>query len=677
MKIFLVLKNWIGDVLFELPAMEMIRSRYPDAEIIAIGPARCREVLEAHPAVTRFLVFDEKKEHRSFWKRLQFIKELRREKADQAYLFHRSRSRAFMMWLAGVKERIGYGTNRKWLLTRPVAEPHGAMHHVDYFAHMLTQAGFPRPAKAAYHFYFSSRDRSSVYRKLDTLNLKTYACFHLGANWEPKRWPARHFAVLADLLWTRWQLPVIVTGAPADHVLFEEMKRHVQNANVVSLIGETSLGELGALFERAAFVVSGDSGPMHIAAGAGARLVALFGPTDPKLTGPRGIQPAVVLSHVPQGFSVPWYGKNMPEEWLGKISPDEVFRTIEEKNWVSEDRHAHLSAMENKLAIDAPPKILVITLTNIGDVIMTTPVMSALLRQFPGTMLDVVVSPKSRELLSRHSRIKHLFVYDKKAPLREKWNFLKRLRHEPYDIVVDLRNTAIPFLVRTKKRSPLFRRHRERQATLRHLEVLKMMGLESAPARPFEFFHRSDERELMKRLRYRGCELSSRWIVVAPIAASGTKSWAMEGFRQVLDWLLKERAEKILLVGDMPQRLAMDSLTALNPERIYNVAGETSLPELAVLVSQAALVLTNDSGVMHLAYELDRPTVAIFGPTDFERYGRSGPHFRIVRTTQKCLACETSSKTQKHSCMNDIAANDVFKACLEIFASGLHSTKAG
>jgi ADP-heptose:LPS heptosyltransferase len=70
---------------------------------------------------------------------------------------------------------------------------------------------------------------------------------------------------------------------------------------------------------------------MHIASGVGARVVAIFGPTDPKLTGPRGGKESRVLHYVPEGFRVPWYGKNFPEGgWISRITPGQVFDAVEQ-----------------------------------------------------------------------------------------------------------------------------------------------------------------------------------------------------------------------------------------------------------------------------------------------------------------------------------------------------------
>ena len=78
MKILAVMKNWLGDLLFQMPALELIKQKYPSAEIFCVAPERCREILEAHPAVSGFIPFDEKASHRSWLSRIRFILELRK-----------------------------------------------------------------------------------------------------------------------------------------------------------------------------------------------------------------------------------------------------------------------------------------------------------------------------------------------------------------------------------------------------------------------------------------------------------------------------------------------------------------------------------------------------------------------------------------------------------------------
>ncbi|MCM8776154.1 MAG: lipopolysaccharide heptosyltransferase II, partial [Candidatus Omnitrophica bacterium] len=503
MKILIVTKNWLGDVLFEFPAIEMIRQQYPEAEIVCLAPERCREILEANPAIHRVIVFDERREHRSLLSRIRFVRQLRKEIWDQAYLFHRSRTRAFLLLLAGVKERIGYGTKRSWFLTKSFPEPQTPIHHVDYFLELLRRAGIPCRENIPYHFYYSDDDRQRALRLLEKHGLEDFVCFHLSANWGPKRWPPVHFAKLADLIYLRFGLKIVLTGTAQDLFLAEEMMRNVRRARVISLVGETKLGELGAIFKRAIFLVSGDSGPMHMAHGVGTPVVALFGPTHPDLTGPRGTADKIILSYIPEGYTSPWYEKKLPPDgWLSHIQPEEVMQAIEKKDWIrlrgippEKEIREPAAQPPLKFKLNRPVNnILLVTLSNIGDVILTTPVMMTLALQFPDARLTVVAGPRSRALLEKSRHIDRLVVYDKQAALRGKWNFLKELRRESYDWVIDLRNTAIPYLVRAKKRSPLFRRFHYRSKRERNLEVLKMMGLElKTDLPPFDFFHVSDE----------------------------------------------------------------------------------------------------------------------------------------------------------------------------------------
>ena len=344
-KIIVVMKNWLGDLLFQMPSLELIRQKYPGASITCIAPERCREILEAHPAVSEFMSFDEKSTHRSWLARARFFLELRKRGPwDQGYLFHRSRSRAALLLLAGVKKRIGYGKGRKGFLTQAVAEPAQPMHQLDYFFNMMKGAGFELPAVREYRFFYKEADEQTAHEILEAHGIgkdAKYICFHLGANWEPKRWPAEHFAALAEKIEEKWKLPVVVTGSTQDRPLFDAFAKEGRSLFlahqkkgpdpfIIDLVGKTSLRVSAVIYRHAACLVTGDSGPMHIASGAGARVVALFGPTDPKLTGPRGSGESLVLQYIPPGYRVPFFGKDLPEGgWLSHITPDEVLDALE------------------------------------------------------------------------------------------------------------------------------------------------------------------------------------------------------------------------------------------------------------------------------------------------------------------------------------------------------------
>lgn len=672
MKILIVTKNWLGDILFEEPAIRMVRERWPDAELVCLCPPRCREILEKNPNVTRVIEFDERGAQRSIGAKFKFVLELRKNKFDKVYLFHRSKTRAFLFWLGGVRERIGYRVKSPLFLTKAVPVPEKELHHADYFINLLEQDGFSKTQSAAYQFYFSSEDRSKALRILQQNEItEPFVCFHLGANWEPKRWPPEHFARLATLISSRSKMAIVLTGGRQDQALARQMISSALNSHPVDLTGRTSLGELAAIFSRASFVVSGDSGPMHIASGVGTRVAAVFGPTNPDLTGPRGTGEKIILTHVPEGYSSPWYGKpgeKIPQDWLAKITPEKLFSAIEEKGWLRKnEKHADVPLFSRPKRDEKSGHVLVVTLSNIGDVVLTTPVITFLARQYPKSSVTVVCGPKAAALLEKSHWVDRLVVYDKHAPLMDKWKFLKKLREHKYECVVDLRNSAIPFLVSAKRRSPVFRKFPSSQMRERHLQVLRLMGFQPDGDPEFDFFHEEDVRKILSKLNYKSAASRRNWILVAPVAASSSKTWNEAGFKQVIEKLLASRENDILLVGDSSARQVCQNLASIDRKRVFDLAGETGLRELGVLVHLSAMLLTNDSAVMHMAYEMNRPVVALFGPTNHEKYGRTGPFWNIVRRDTECSPCEKKKCRYDHKALfQELEPEKVYQACLEV-----------
>ncbi len=285
--------------------------------------------------------------------------------------------------------------------------------------------------------------------------------------------------------------------------------------------------------------------------------------------------------------------------------------------------------------------ILVVTLSNLGDVIMTTPVMMELLSRFPEAKLTAVVGPRAKCVLEKSPDIRRIVVYDKKADLLSKWSFLRELRREKYDLVVDLRNTAIPFLVSCKKRSPLFRKFTRTNMRERHLEILKMMGMEPGNLPPFRFFDAADETACFEKLAAQGIAEKNGWILVAPGAASEKKRWAADNFREVIRSLAVRTGKKVFLIGAQNERPIAETVAQGMPGTIRIFCGAMTLAETAILISRAALVIANDSAIMHLGFELGVPTVGIFGPTDHEKYGHTGPAFRIAREDGAACSCKS------------------------------------
>jgi len=322
-------------------------------------------------------------------------------------------------------------------------------------------------------------------------------------------------------------------------------------------------------------------------------------------------------------------------------------------------------------------------LSNIGDVILTTPVIMALMRRFPEAKITVVVGPRAQGILQRSSGLYKVVIYDKKASLFSKLRFLLVLRQQKYDWVVDLRNTAIPFLVSCKKRSPLFRRFTRTNMRERHLELLErtferekaadLVSREKEACSPFQFFNEVDEIFALRALDAVGVKEINDWILVAAGAASERKRWPVENFRDLIKRLHEQTGKKILLVGSLTERPVAEYMAVQLPGAVKVLCGDLTLAETAALVAKAALLVANDSALMHLGYELGTPTVGIFGPTDHEKYGHTGPKFHIARGDAAACHCDSHKVPYaQRSCFHGLTVDRVLRLSMEL----LNGTKA-
>ena len=314
-------------------------------------------------------------------------------------------------------------------------------------------------------------------------------------------------------------------------------------------------------------------------------------------------------------------------------------------------------------------KILVNTLSNIGDVILNTSVIMALRQQFHEAKITVITTRLGEGVLRGSYNIDRIIIYNKRWSLSQKIGFVFELRKESFDYVIDLKNSAIPFLVKAKKRSSLFGRSKG-LLTLRdqHLQVLKKMGLSINQSGLFDFYHEEDKLSISQKIAEAGISLSGKkLIVMAPAAASEHKSWKLDKFRELLTLIVENPNLIIFLVGAEREKKINQPLTLSCPERIKNIAGMTTLRELAALLAQSALVIAHDSSILHLAYEMDRPAIGIFGPTNHNESGRVGPHFKLARAGSTCSPCnQPFCRFDRQHCYEDLTPKAVFNLVQEL-----------
>lgn len=308
-KIMVRTTNWIGDVVISLPALAALRARFPSAKIVLVSKPWVSELYLHHPAVDRQIVYDPSGEHRgasAFWR---FVRNLRAERFDAAILFQNAFHAAWMAWRAGIPVRIGYARDgRSSLLTDAVEVPPPAAygHQAYYYLHLLFRAGVIARPKAVHpesdmRLYLTETEKRWATLHLDGLGLRGprfLVGLSPGASFGPaKRWLADRFAALADRLIGALHADVLIFGSRDERPLAEEIAHAMKHTPTI-LAGETTLRQFLALLAQCRLVVCNDSGPMHLAAALGLPVVAVFGSTDERATGPLGAHARVVKHQV-------------------------------------------------------------------------------------------------------------------------------------------------------------------------------------------------------------------------------------------------------------------------------------------------------------------------------------------------------------------------------------------
>ena len=286
--ILVVNVNWLGDAVFSIPVFKALKKTYPQARISCLCAPRVKEVLEYCPYVDKIIVYEERGKHRFPWAKLKLVLSLRKEKFDAAFLLHRSMTRALMVYLAGIPLRIGY-SKAKSFLTNPVAMESEDVHRCDYYLKVLEGHGIKAQERLC-ELRLKPEDMRSLDTKLSRAGIgpvESYVVLNTGGNWDLKRWSTGSFALLAKRLAQEFGLKIIFPGSKKDRELCQRVAQ-AADIRAVVLAGETTLGESLALYKRAVVVISGDSGPLHLAHSVGADVIGIFGPTRPEITGPRG-----------------------------------------------------------------------------------------------------------------------------------------------------------------------------------------------------------------------------------------------------------------------------------------------------------------------------------------------------------------------------------------------------
>ncbi|MFH0762820.1 MAG: lipopolysaccharide heptosyltransferase II [Candidatus Omnitrophota bacterium] len=317
-------------------------------------------------------------------------------------------------------------------------------------------------------------------------------------------------------------------------------------------------------------------------------------------------------------------------------------------------------------------KILFITLSNIGDCILTLPLLDSLCEKFPEAGITVICGERPKEVFEGNPRIEHIIIYRKHSGIKENFRLFLRLRKEKFDAVIDLRNSLFGVLLPAKYKTPAFLRIPEGIMHMGERHLYKIQNPKSKIQNPkiektsFRLCP-EDEEYINNILERNEVKKEDRIIVVAPGARSHIKRWDRDKFSRLCAQFAQENF-KIILVGDGEDAPIADYIQQNSKAGLINLCAKTSLHQLGALLKKAELLVTNDSAVLHLGSYLNIAVLAVFGPTDDKKYGPWSCNSAVVKKEVFCRPCaKAQCRFGTLDCMSLIKVEDVLRAAETLF----------
>ncbi len=311
--------------------------------------------------------------------------------------------------------------------------------------------------------------------------------------------------------------------------------------------------------------------------------------------------------------------------------------------------------------------ILVITLSNIGDVIATALVIDILLRDFPQAKLSLISGEKPTSLFENNPKIERIHVYDKKRRGWEQFKWILGLRAYHYDLVVDLRNSLIGFLLTPRWiTSLMFKSDRHLHMKDRHINRLGLLyDYGQGNAAKLAIKPSLKDQEIV-------CQIfpfvEEPYIVIAPRAADLSKTWEPENFIGLCDGIAAIDNIRIVMIGSQGDISIIENIKNKSRAQIVNLAGKVNLIQTVYLIEKAQLIIAHDSGPMHIASYLNKPVVALFGPTEpeFSHPWGASP-YEVICHKDICQRCAHPKGDMEHQCMKSISTDEVIGAFKKLY----------
>src|SRR5262245_31790797 len=338
--------NWIGDAVMTLPALERLRSSFPQSHIALLATPLTTGLFERSPFVDEVIEYRRREDGtRAF---VEAVRLMRARRFDLAALFQNAFEAALLAWLGGARRRIGFASQgRGRLLTHKLhrGPRHNGRHQVHDYLDIVTecervcpvrnlesrisnlepQISNPLPSLTASPAQRQTAEALLRRAAVDSTSRPLIALNAGATNSRAKRWPEDRFAALADRLIEALGSRVVFIGAASERDGADRVIRQMKRRGAVNLAGETGMTELIGALDACDLIISNDTGPAHIAAALGRPTLTIFGPTNEFETAPRGARAESIRAEGVECARCMLRDCPIDHRCMTRIAPSEVF----------------------------------------------------------------------------------------------------------------------------------------------------------------------------------------------------------------------------------------------------------------------------------------------------------------------------------------------------------------
>ncbi len=327
--------NWLGDAILSLPALQVTRQLYPQAEIIVVAKPRVSGIFSQNPLVQEVISYDPEGHKNKLPYYYSFVNSLEQKKFDLGLILPNSFSSALMAYLAKARARVGYNTEgRGMLLTQKLGARELRKKHLsEEYLDLVRALGWKGKSKGP-RLYLDHDHGEKILEMTKGTKGKPWVALACGATFGPaKHWFPEHFAELGRRLIKEKKAHLFFLGTTKEYEASQVVIRMMQvKGGFTNLCGLTDLNQLGVVLEKCKLLVCNDSGIMHMGAALQVPLVAIFGSTSPVWTRPLGRKNKVLYERVfcSPCFKPTCYRTDVPYDCLKKVTPEKAWAACRE-----------------------------------------------------------------------------------------------------------------------------------------------------------------------------------------------------------------------------------------------------------------------------------------------------------------------------------------------------------